>query len=262
MIKVNRCGYDSRHRAVLDTLLPGGNEDYTLLLVKTTAFFEQNGVVLNTPPNTVILYSPRSYIHYGRRETGYNDDWIHFELLGEDTDLLRTLSLPLDAPFVLPHMGTLVDYSRLVVIEKLSTHLYREQAMDALMHTLLYSLASQYHTVPDANSQNKYYYPMNELRMEILNAPNKKWNVENLAGQIHISTSHFQHLYKLFFGIACVQDIITARTKHAQYYLRTTEMSVHALASFCGYDNELHFMRQFKKMTGLTPSQYRALNRP
>ncbi len=51
------------------------------------------------------------------------------------------------------------------------------------------------------------------------------------------------------------------RKLHSDISYRTTEMSVHALASFCGYENELHFMRQFKKQTGLSPSQYRAQNR-
>ena len=260
-IQVNRCGYDSRHRTVLDTYSPAGNEDYTLLLVKSCAYFEQDGIIQDTPPGTVMLYDRYSYVHYGCREQGYNDDWIHFELHGEDTDLLQRLSLPLNSPFTPPCMGTLADYSRLVVMEKLSGHIYRENVMDALMHSLLYSLASQYHSVPDVNNGNKYYHPMNRLRMEILNAPNKDWNVENLAEQIHISTSYFQHLYKRFFGVTCVQDIIAARITCAKYYLRATEMSVHSLASFCGYENELHFMRQFKKQTGLSPSQYRAQNR-
>ena len=38
-------------------------------------------------------------------------------------------------------------------------------------------------------------------------------------------------------------------------------MSISSLAAFCGYDNELHFMRQFKKGTGMTPSQYREAHR-
>ena len=38
-------------------------------------------------------------------------------------------------------------------------------------------------------------------------------------------------------------------------------MTVQALAAFCGYENELHFMRQFKKCTGLTPSGYREESR-
>ena len=34
-------------------------------------------------------------------------------------------------------------------------------------------------------------------------------------------------------------------------------MDIASVAALCGYENQLHFMRQFKKFTGLTPSQYR-----
>lgn len=261
MIKVNVCGYDSMHKMALDSVYPNGYDDYTLLLVKTESFFEIDGVITDMPPNTLIIYKPYSYIHYGCKEPHYNDNWIHFELHGEDEDFLERLELPVDRPFILPHMGTLISYSKLVVLEKLSTHSHKEDVMDSLMHALLYSISDQLRTEPNSNTNNKYYHPMKELRMEILNAPYKKWETPELAEKVHLSISHFQHLYKEFFGVTCIQDIISARIKHAQFYLCTSEMSISSLASFCGYENELHFMRQFKKLTGLTPSQYRAAHR-
>jgi AraC family transcriptional regulator of arabinose operon len=115
--------------------------------------------------------------------------------------------------------------------------------------------------MPDARLSNKYYAPMHKLRLEIFNAPHKKWGVEQMAQSVYISPSYFQHLYKELFGISCIQDIIRARLKNACFYLCTTEMSIHALADFCGYENELHFMRQFKKQLGMTPSQYREQHR-
>ena len=53
MITVSRCGYDSKHMVALDTCNSMGNDDYTLLLVKTEAYFEQNGKLLDTPPEAV-----------------------------------------------------------------------------------------------------------------------------------------------------------------------------------------------------------------
>lgn len=261
MITVNICGYDSMHKMAFDRSFPDGYEDYALLLIKTESFFEVDGETVDFPPNTVMIYGAHSPVHYGCRKPHYNDDWIHFELHGEDAELLRQLAIPVNRPFALPCLGTLTDYARLVVQEKLSSHSHSCQIIDSLMHALLYSLASQLHAVPDDNANNKYYYPMNELRVEILNAPYKKWDTPQLARRLHLSISHFQHLYKRFFGTTCIQDVIQARVKHAQLYLCISEMSVSSLALFCGYDNELHFMRQFKKLTGLTPSQYREAHR-
>lgn len=257
MFHVNFCGYNSMHPVALDRLQPHGYDDNLLLLIKTDVFFEKDGITVDMPPNTIVIWNAHSYIHYGCRHPHFNDDWIHFTQDGEDADFLQKLRLPLNQPFTLPYMGTLTEYSKLIVLENSSSHPYKENTIHSLMYALLYSIANQLHTEEDIHSQNKYYYSMNKLRMEILNAPYRQWYIPDLSDKLHISISHFQHLYKKFFGITCGQDIISARIKHAQFYLRTTEMSIHSLATFCGYDSELHFMRQFKKITGLTPSQYR-----
>lgn len=72
-----------------------------------------------------------------------------------------------------------------------------------------------------------------------------------------LSLSYFQHLYKQFFDSSCQQDIINARLELAKYYLKDSDMSIRSLSDFCGYENELHFMRQFKKFIGMTPTEYR-----
>lgn len=261
MIAVNICGYDSMHKMSLDRSYPDGYDDYALLLIKTESFFELDGRLEDFPPNTVMLYAPHTPVHYGCREPHYNDDWIHFTLQKEDEGLLRELSIPVNRPFTLPYLGLLTDYSRLIVQEKLSSHAHKSQVTDSLMRTLLYSIADQLHCACDVNAGNPYYYPLHALRMEIRNAPYQKWEIPRLADQLHLSISHFQHLYKRFFGTTCTQDVIHSRVRHAQLYLCISDMSVSSLARFCGYESELHFMRQFKKLTGMTPSQYRDAHR-
>lgn len=56
MITVGHCGYDSKHRTHLEMRRPCGTPDYTLLLVKTNAFFSIKGERVLTLPGTVILY--------------------------------------------------------------------------------------------------------------------------------------------------------------------------------------------------------------
>ena len=99
MITVNKCGYGSRHTSAFNNLNPRGNEDYLLLLIKTEGFFEKDGIYMQLSPNTGILYGKHSHIHYGSRNTDYSDDWIRFDLSGDDILLLSELSLPLRLPF-------------------------------------------------------------------------------------------------------------------------------------------------------------------
>ena len=72
-----------------------------------------------------------------------------------------------------------------------------------------------------------------------------------------MSRSYFQHLYKRLFGVSVVSDIITARVEHGKYLLSGSDISVREVSQECGYKNDVQFMRQFKTLTGMTPSEYR-----
>lgn len=178
-----------------------------------------------------------------------------------DSSFFCNLTFSFNTPYALTYMGHLDEYTRLIVTEKLSSNIHKDEILNSLMYALLYSLSAQIHSQNDERNSNKYFFQFNQLRMEILNAPHKKWNIDLLAASSSLSPTHFQRLYKSFFGTTCMQDIIQARIKNAQFYLRTTEMSIYSLSMFCGYNNELHFMRQFKKYTGLTPSEYRKITK-
>lgn len=256
MIIVNNCGYDYRHPAGFDLLRLHGSGDYLLLLIRTAAFFEIDGTCLDTPPNTAVLYQKTAHVHYGCRDHVFDNDWIHFDITGEES-LLESLDIPFDQPFTLPDILPLSEYVRLIALERFAPRRQQEKILDPLMHALLYSLSAQYHAGQDDRFENRYFVPLHQIRMDIRNAPYKKWDVSAIAKSAHLSLTHFQRLYKGFFGTTCIQDIIQARIRSAQFYLRTTDMTIQALAAFCGYESELHFMRQFKKYTGLTPSQYR-----
>ena len=201
-----------------------------------------------TLPGTVILMIKCTLSITGVPGLLFNNDWIHF--LPDETDLPFSAGAgnsfqhaPLPS-----YMAQLSEYARMIVMEKHTDHPYREQIINSLMHALLYSLASQLKDPEDKVMTNKYYPVMNDLRMSILNTPHKKWTVEAMAEYVHLSPSYMQHLYRELFGISCIQEVIQARLGTARFYLRTTDISVQSIAALCGYENELHFMRQFKNL--------------
>lgn len=261
MIKVTNLGHDSRHKTKFHIIRKTGVANYILLLVKTEAFFELNGVITKTNPNMAIVFDRNTYMYYGSSEDFYNDDWIHFDFVNEDS-LFANLNIPFNVPLYLPQINTLSNYVRLLLQENHAGSLHKEKIQDSLMRLLLYSLDSQISLLPDTTKGNKYDQSMNQLRINIHNSPHKKWTIDSMAGFVHLSPSYFQHLYKEMYHNSCMQEVIIARIERAKFYLTTTDMSIKALADFCGYENELHFIRQFKLKEGLTPSQYRRLFTP
>jgi len=95
------------------------------------------------------------------------------------------------------------------------------------------------------------------LRRNIVSQPQRDWEIENISHDIGISKSHLQRLYKLLFSTSIKDDVINSRIKRAMQLLEHTDMRIAEIAEQCGYNNENHFMRQFKEKTGMTAAQFR-----
>ena len=83
-----------------------------------------------------------------------------------------------------------------------------------------------------------------------------------MAEQINLSESRFYVLYKAIFKTTPNQDLIIARMDYAKRLLsQNNTMPIFDVALKCGYSNEFHFIRQFKKHVGITPKKYALLHR-
>ncbi|HIK90856.1 MAG TPA: helix-turn-helix domain-containing protein, partial [Planctomycetes bacterium] len=59
------------------------------------------------------------------------------------------------------------------------------------------------------------------------------------------------------FGITPNHYIREVRIGVARHLLESDQLSMAQVASQCGFYDQSHFSRQFKKSTGLSPLQYR-----
>ena len=78
-----------------------------------------------------------------------------------------------------------------------------------------------------------------------------------MAKKIGLSESHFYLLYKKIYGITPTSDLIKVKIDSAKHMLRFQKTQIGDIAANLGYQNTTHFIRQFKKMVGISPSQYR-----
>ena len=54
-----------------------------------------------------------------------------------------------------------------------------------------------------------------------------------------------------------MDDVIEARIAKAMQLLEFSDLRIQEIALQCGYNNESHFMRQFKEKVGMTALRYR-----
>ncbi len=257
MISIISCGHDSHHRQPCDIEHKNGLSEYLLLIVKTTAWVSLCGQKTLTEPNMVIIFDKHSYIHYGCQQSGYNDDWIHFDFNDDDISWFQSLGFHFNQPLYPSDVQRLSQFVQLMSRESHFPAVYSSQILDHLMRALFYALSEDLVRVDQLAFQNKNYPVFLKLRTVLYDDPSAPNSIEAMARSLNLSISYFQHLYKQFFAVSPQLDVIHARLNLAKYYLTHSNMSIGALASFCGYASEVHFMRQFKKFEGATPSEYR-----
>jgi len=82
--------------------------------------------------------------------------------------------------------------------------------------------------------------------------------IEELAQLAGRNPSHLITSFKKYYGMAPIEYMHHLRISKAEELLLTTESGIAAIAEELGYCDAAYFNRMFKKLTGRTPSAYRA----
>lgn len=82
-------------------------------------------------------------------------------------------------------------------------------------------------------------------------------SVPQLAAMASLSSSHFSALFKRHVGYPVLQYQTLLRMARARELLDVTSATVAAIAAEVGYPDSFYFARQFKKIHGVTPREYR-----
>lgn len=254
-MQINNAGYNFVHGSDFLLNRPNGSGDSIILLVKTAAYFTFNGVEMLSPPNSVVLFKQGTPQLYRAAEETYINDWIHFDLDEDDIKYINSLKIPFDTPVPLNDTGVLSRMIKSVCKEKYSENLYKEESMEMYVKLMFMKISEKMYQ--QNSGEIMHYDELSALRSKIYNNPSGDHSIKNLSEKLMMSQSYFQHLYKQIFGVSVIADVINSRIEHAKYLLSSTDFSVGQVATECGYKTDVHFMRQFKELAGLTPSQYR-----
>ena len=168
--------------------------------------------------------------------------------------------------------GILLADKLKIIIQQASLH-YRKYALDSLIicqqHEKIRNFSFKETTQKMKAEMNQKINMLSEkklsnnhadyleLRNRIYLDPQEDWDAQKICYDFCLSCGRFRLAYKNIFGISFHQDIIQSRISLAKHLLITTKMNISSIASRCGYDDDKHFMHQFKQSTGISPNMYR-----
>ena len=202
----------------------------------------QNGSLLNLSAN---------HHHEGISLCRPNTKTMYFHVSAEDGDTassedgdgcgLRSLT-------DVSQSGDIEKTFESIVTAKLAGH--EEKA--GILFDLLICELSEY-------SRQKEFGSASEQVMDIIHKnPEQFFSNRELADRVGISLKGLETKFKAQFGVTIHQYMLQFKVRQAMNDLRNfREMPIKEIAYNLGFYDEYHFSRQFKKITGFSPQQYR-----
>lgn len=84
-------------------------------------------------------------------------------------------------------------------------------------------------------------------------------SLDELAEQTRLSKGYLCALFKKYTGQSIMHYLLTIRISHAKIFLiQYSDKKVYEIARLCGFDSPSYFTKIFKRVTGITPEDYRA----
>ena len=95
---------------------------------------------------------------------------------------------------------------------------------------------------------------LNRMRTDLAH----RWTLAELGQDTHLSPSRLRGLFVKQFSVPPIAMLARLRVRQMARLLRETHQPVRDIARAVGWTNQAHAARQFRKLTGLSPTEYRA----
>ena len=125
----------------------------------------------------------------------------------------------------------------------------------AELYNIIYSMHESYNTQYIPKDKLNLIAPAVDYIHETYSA--ETVSIESLAQMCGISPEYFRKIFKNFFGTSPVNYINNLKITRAKELLESKMYSVTDAALQSGYTEMSHFSREFKKATGLSPSEFK-----
>lgn len=109
------------------------------------------------------------------------------------------------------------------------------------------------------HKQNKISPIIQKACQYIQDNLSKDISLEEIAKQVEISPFYFSKLFKEEIGENFIDYITLNRLQQAKKMLQDRSLSIKEISVDCGYSDPNYFSKLFKRIVGLTPTEFRDL---
>lgn len=124
----------------------------------------------------------------------------------------------------------------------------------AELYSIIYAIKKELTTQYTPKSREALIKPAIKYIDE--NFTEENINISHLADLCGISEQYLRQIFHNVYGISPIKYINSLKISRAKELIRYGSYSVHEAAALSGFFNDSYFSREFKKSTGLSPTEY------
>lgn len=237
--------------------------DYELIVVTEGCLYiaDNNGRYVVNPSEHLLLAPTPNNTRYGYHRSDCSFYWLHFSC-PHDIILhnhIKFIEQKKDKVMI-PIQGVLPSPEKVVILMKQLQDFRRSNYNQTLLNytvtTLLCAIYNQYipYEVHHSEVKRQIY---NDIIDYVKLTIRKNVKVSDIAAHFGYNEKYLSHLFSNIAGMPLKQYIIQEKIELAKYILTDTNDTIKNIALSLNFTDSHMFMKTFKKVVGLTPSEYR-----
>ena len=256
---ITSCGtYRLYKQPKFSTWRPRGRVDFQLLYISVgRAHFYIEGEEKIVTAGHMILYRPKEtqiYEYYSEDKTEVY--WVHFTG-GDVSNILRSYGLTKDKKIFC--CGSDLEYKnhfRAMIQELQMCKDDYPEMLEIHLRQIFIKLHRYFSTVSKADN-SQIVEDIDKAMLYFTEHYNENICIEDYAKKHNMSISWFIRNFKEYTGSTPMQYILAKRIYNAEALLQNSHYNITEISNIIGYDNPLYFSRIFKKVKGISPTEYR-----
>ena len=151
----------------------------------------------------------------------------------------------------------ILRYLNAMVQEATSQQMSYELVCHNLLEILLIKILRHQHFDLEVGKQSKATKDISFIKHYLETYYHESIQLEDLASMTHLSRFYISHSFKKEIGMSPMEYLIDIRIKESKIFLRTNNYSISQVADIVGFTTPTYFSKQFRKSTGISPTDYR-----
>lgn len=238
--------------------ITGAEENILIYCIGGEGWFEvENRREILQPGEVLLIPNSKRHIYGASNDNPWSIHWVHF--------------IGTEAQFFIEQLPTAeyklaLDPDCARTIERLFNACYDSFVDGFVLPRLIYCAQILHHLLGclffnnslfSPNQRSGHFRSIEPTLFFLQQNVHQKLTLRDMADHADLSTSQFSFLFKQQTGYSPVDYFIHLKMQHAAALLAVTGKRVHEIAYEMGYQDQYYFSRTFKRVMGVSPSQYR-----